>query len=165
MVEVRLESLVKQFGEVTAVNQVTLTVGRGEFFSLLGPSGCGKTTTLRLIAGLEQPTAGRLWFGDRDVTQVPTHDRRIGMVFQSYALFPHLTVAGNVAYGLRARREPKAQIGAKVERALERVRLGGLSQRRVHELSGGQQQRVALARAMVLEPELLLLDEIGRAHV
>ncbi|MBI5833032.1 MAG: ABC transporter ATP-binding protein [Armatimonadetes bacterium] len=159
MVEVRLESLSKQYGSVTAVDSVSLTVGQGEFFSLLGPSGCGKTTTLRIVAGLEQPSAGRLWFGDRDVTRLPTHERRIGMVFQSYALFPHLSVAGNVAYGLRARHEARADIGPKVERALERVRLGGLGQRRVHELSGGQQQRVALARAMVLEPDLLLLDE------
>ncbi len=159
MAGVTAHGLSKRFGDQVAVDAIDLAIQPGEFYSLLGPSGCGKTTTLRMIAGLELPTAGTLRIGERDVTRVPAHRRGIGMVFQNYALFPHLSVAGNVAYGLKARGVPRGDIASRVERALERVDLAGFGPRRVNAMSGGQQQRVALARAIVLEPSLLLLDE------
>ncbi|MBA2670641.1 MAG: ABC transporter ATP-binding protein [Gemmatimonadetes bacterium] len=154
----RLESLSKRFGETTAVSGLNLEVREGEFLSLLGPSGCGKTTTLRMIAGFERPDEGRILLADLDITRLPPQKRRAGMVFQSYALFPHLNVFENVAYGLRAQ-GPQPDLSARVSRALERVDLAGYQNRAVQALSGGQQQRVALARAMAPEPPLLLLDE------
>jgi spermidine/putrescine transport system ATP-binding protein len=159
MAGVVLDNISKSFGDVDAVCDLTLEIGDGEFFSLLGPSGCGKTTTLRVVAGFEEPTSGRVFLGDRDVTQVPAHRRPVNTVFQSYALFPHLNVAENVAFGLRFKNVDKSDRAPKVARALELVRLEGLQRRRPSQLSGGQQQRVALARALVLEPAVLLLDE------
>jgi len=156
---VQLSQVSKTFGEVSAVNQLDLTINEGEFFTLLGPSGCGKTTTLRMIAGFCYPTTGRILFDDQDVTRVPPHYRDTGMVFQNYALFPHMTVAENVAFGLEVRKLPKKEIAERVEQALEQVRLGGFGERRISQLSGGQQQRVALARALVIRPRILLLDE------
>src|SRR6266850_1133584 len=149
----------KRFGAAAAVEDVSLNVERGELFALLGPSGCGKTTLLRMIAGLESPDRGRLLLGGRDVTDDPPHRRPVNTVFQHYALFPHRTVAGNVAFGLEMAGRPRAEIAPLVDRALEMVRLSGMGARRVDQLSGGQRQRVALARAVVLEPEVLLLDE------
>jgi spermidine/putrescine ABC transporter ATP-binding subunit len=158
-VSLKLEGLDKRFGSVDAVKHVALEVGRGEFVSLLGPSGCGKTTTLRMIAGYLKPDRGRILLEGRDVTRVQPYRRDIGMVFQSYALFPHMNVADNVAFGLRMRRLPKRDILERVTEVLRQVRLEGLADRRPAELSGGQQQRVALARATVIRPRLLLLDE------
>jgi ABC-type Fe3+/spermidine/putrescine transport system ATPase subunit len=154
-----LRRLRKTFGDVVAVDEVSLDAAPGEFLSLLGPSGCGKSTVLRMVAGLLEPDAGEVVLAGRDVTGVAVHRRNIGLVFQSYALFPHMTVADNVAFGLRRRgvREPEAR--RRVERMLELVRLGALGARHPRELSGGQQQRVALARALVTEPGVLLLDE------
>jgi putative spermidine/putrescine transport system ATP-binding protein len=146
-------------GKVVAVDQVTLDIGAGEFFSLLGPSGCGKTTSLRMIAGFERPDAGRVRVGGQDITDVPVHRRDMGMVFQSYALFPHRTVAQNVAFGLRMRGLSRPEIERRVAAALAQVALTGLESRRPGQLSGGQQQRVALARALVIEPRVLLCDE------
>src|SRR5436309_3210964 len=157
--QVVLQGLRKSFGDVAAVRDVSLEVRSGEFLTLLGPSGCGKTTLLRMIAGFESPDAGQILISGRDVTAWPAHQRPVNTVFQQYALFPHRTVAGNVAFGLEMQRLGKAQIAERVEKALEMVRLGGLGDRRPSQLSGGQQQRVALARAVVLEPEVLLLDE------
>src|SRR5438876_7350568 len=157
--EVRLVGLEKRFGEVTAVDGVDLQVAAGEFFSLLGPSGCGKTTTLRLIAGFEQPTAGRIELDGVDMAQVPPHRRRVNTVFQSYALFPHLNVFDNVAFGLRFREVSKPERHRMVTAALGLVQLEGFERRRPSQLSGGQQQRVALARALILNPSVLLLDE------
>jgi len=157
--QVVLEGLRKAFGDVAAVRDVSLEVRGGEFLTLLGPSGCGKTTLLRMIAGFETPDAGRILISGRDVTALPAYERPVNTVFQQYALFPHRTVAGNVAFGLEMQRRGRAEIGERVEKALEMVRLGGLGDRRPSQLSGGQQQRVALARAVVLEPEVLLLDE------
>jgi len=157
--QVVLEGLGKAFGDVAAVRDVSLEVRGGEFLTLLGPSGCGKTTLLRMIAGFEAPDAGRILISGHDVTARPAYERPVNTVFQHYALFPHRTVAGNVAFGLQMQRRGKAEIAERVERALEMVRLGGLGDRRPSQLSGGQQQRVALARAVVLEPEVLLLDE------
>jgi spermidine/putrescine transport system ATP-binding protein len=154
-----IESVSKSFDGVTAVDDVSLEIGSGEFFSLLGPSGCGKTTTLRMIAGFERPDAGRIAIGDTDVTERPPHLRPVNTVFQSYALFPHLSVEQNVAFGLRFKDVVKSEKRSRVAEALELVRLGGYGQRRPHQLSGGQQQRVALARALVLSPSVLLLDE------
>src|SRR5215813_12041329 len=154
-----LKSLSKHFGVTVAVNDVSLDVERGEFFGLLGPSGCGKTTTLRMIAGLEKPDTGTIEFDNRDVTHIAPERRGFGMVFQNYALFPHLNVFENVAFGLRARHRTKAEIGERVSSALELVQLPGYDKRRVDELSGGQQQRVAIARAIAIEPALLLFDE------
>ncbi|HEY9282793.1 MAG TPA: ABC transporter ATP-binding protein [Pyrinomonadaceae bacterium] len=154
-----LNNLSKTFGATRAVEGVSLAVEAGEFFGLLGPSGCGKTTTLRLVAGLEEADAGRIEFDGRDITRVPAERRGFGMVFQSYALFPHLNVAENVAFGLRVRRLPKADVARKVAAALELVQLAGYERRRIEELSGGQQQRVAIARAVAIEPKLLLFDE------
>jgi spermidine/putrescine transport system ATP-binding protein len=154
-----LESVSKRYADVVAVDDISLTVRQGEFFSLLGPSGCGKTTTLRMIAGFERPDAGRIAIGDADVTQTPPHKRRVNTVFQSYALFPHLTVAENVGFGLRFGELSATEKRARVDETLELVRLGGYGKRKPHELSGGQQQRVALARALILSPDVLLLDE------
>jgi spermidine/putrescine ABC transporter ATP-binding subunit len=157
---IRLDRVTKRFpGGVVAVAGVELTVEPGEFFSLLGPSGCGKTTTLRMIAGFEAPDEGRVVIGGRDLTHVPVHHRDMGMVFQSYALFPHRTVAENVAFGLRMRKVAKPEADARVAAALAQVKLEGYEERRPAELSGGQQQRVALARAIVIRPPVLLCDE------
>jgi spermidine/putrescine transport system ATP-binding protein len=159
MSSVVLERLSKRFGDVEAVRELTLDIGDGEFFSLLGPSGCGKTTTLRLIAGFEEPTDGRIFIGDREVTQTPAHKRPVNTVFQSYALFPHLNVGDNVAFGLRFKDVGKAERRRRISEALALVQLEGLDRRKPSQLSGGQQQRVALARALILEPAVLLLDE------
>src|SRR6266702_4474758 len=157
--QVQIVDLVKRFAEVTAVDGINLDVAGGEFFSLLGPSGCGKTTTLRLIAGFEQPTEGRILLDGRDVAQTPPHKRHVNTVFQSYALFPFLTVEENVAFGLRYKNVTKVDARKKTAEALSLVRLEGYQKRRPGQLSGGQQQRVALARALVLNPAVLLLDE------
>ena len=157
--EVRLVDLVKRFDEVTAVDGVNLRIPGGEFFSLLGPSGCGKTTTLRLVAGFEQPTSGTIELDGADMAHIPPHKRKVNTVFQSYALFPFLSVEENVAFGLRykglSKRDAKRQVGE----VLSLVRMSGMERRRPWQLSGGQQQRVALARALVLNPAVLLLDE------
>ena len=155
----RLEGVRKSYGSVVAVAGVDLTVLEGEFFTLLGPSGSGKTTLLRLIAGFERPDQGRIELGGRDVTSVPPNRRETNTVFQDYALFPHMTVAENIAYGLRIKRLPPTERRQRAERALGMVHLDGLGGRRPNQLSGGQRQRVALARAIVNEPEVLLLDE------
>jgi iron(III) transport system ATP-binding protein len=154
-----LENISKRFGSTAAVAGVSLNVERGEFFGLLGPSGCGKTTTLRMIAGLEKPDSGLISFEGTNITNQPPERRGFGMVFQNYALFPHLNVFQNVAFGLRARKKSKKVIAERVTAALELVQLPGYGQRRVDELSGGQQQRVAIARAIAIEPALLLFDE------
>src|SRR6266540_3902548 len=154
-----LRSLFKKYGQTQAVANVSLEVERGEFFGLLGPSGCGKTTTLRMIAGLENPDSGIVEFSDTDITTLSPERRGFGMVFQNYALFPHLNVFENVAFGLRARHKPRLEISRHVESALELVQLPGYGKRKVDELSGGQQQRVAIARAIAIEPALLLFDE------
>jgi spermidine/putrescine transport system ATP-binding protein len=156
---VKLESLTKQFDTVTAVDDISLDIQPGEFFSLLGPSGCGKTTTLRLVAGFERPTSGQILLDGVDVGNRPPHRRNVNTVFQSYALFPFLTVAENVAFGMKYKSVPKSEMGTRVTEALELVQLGGYEKRRPNQLSGGQQQRVALARALVLRPSVLLLDE------
>ncbi len=157
--EVSLRQVTKAFGSVTAVDDVSLDIRAGEFFSLLGPSGCGKTTTLRMIGGFEEPTAGRIELRGRDVTADPPDKRPVNMVFQNYALFPHLTVFENIAFGLRRRKVPEAEIRQRVADALELVHLPGYEARKPNQLSGGQQQRVALARALVNRPNVLLLDE------
>jgi spermidine/putrescine transport system ATP-binding protein len=157
--EVELIEVTKRFGSTTAVDSVSLSVERGEFLTLLGPSGCGKTTLLRIIAGFEAPDEGCVLLGGRDVSQLPPYRRDVATVFQHYALFPHLDVFGNVAFGLERRSLPRDQIRHQVEQVLEMVRLSGLERRKVSELSGGQQQRVALARAIILRPRVLLLDE------
>jgi len=154
-----LHSIVKSFGDVTAVQDVTLSVQNGEFFSLLGPSGCGKTTLLRTIAGIYQPDSGSISLNGREIGLEPMNRRNTALVFQNYALFPHLTVFENIAFGLVMRKEAKAAIRGKVASALELVHMPGYEKRYPKELSGGQQQRVALARALVIEPDLLLLDE------
>jgi putative spermidine/putrescine transport system ATP-binding protein len=156
---VSVRDVVKRYGEVLAVDGVSLEVESGEFVTLLGPSGCGKTTLLRLVAGFERPDEGRVFVGEDDVTDVAPHRRDVHTVFQQYALFPHLTVAGNVAFGLERKRLARDEIRRRVGDALDLVRLSGLGDRRPAELSGGQQQRVAIARAVVLEPRALLLDE------
>jgi spermidine/putrescine transport system ATP-binding protein len=157
--EVELRNVSKSFGRFEAVKSVSLGVRRGEFLTLLGPSGCGKTTLLRMIAGFEFPDEGRVILGGRDVTDIPPYRRDVTTVFQQYALFPHLTVFDNVAFGLERRRAPRDEIKRRVTELLDMVELEGLEGRRPMELSGGQQQRVALARALVLEPRVLLLDE------
>ena len=159
MISVSIEGLVKRFGQVTALNGIDLRIAPGELFFLLGPSGCGKTTLLRNIAGFYIPDAGTIRFDDEDVTNLPPHKRNTGMMFQSYALWPHLTVAGNVAFGLEERRVPRPQIRERVQAALASVKMESYSDRKINQLSGGQQQRVALARALVIQPRCLLLDE------
>jgi len=154
-----LAGLVKRFGDAVAVDGLDLEIGEGEFFSLLGSSGCGKTTTLRMIAGFEEPDAGHIILDGADLSQVSPHKRPVNTVFQSYALFPFLDVADNVAFGLRYQRASKDDVRRRVGAALELVQMDKLSKRKPHQLSGGQQQRVALARALVLEPTVLLLDE------
>src|SRR5437763_6965742 len=154
-----LDGVSKRFGKHPAVDDVTLEIGEGEFFSLLGPSGCGKTTTLRMVAGFELPDAGRIVLKGSDVTQVPANRRPVNMVFQQYALFPHMSVYDNVAFGLKVKRVPRAEHRERVQEMLRVVSLEGLDRRRARQLSGGQQQRVALARALVNRPAALLLDE------
>jgi spermidine/putrescine ABC transporter ATP-binding subunit len=156
---VALDGVTKRFGEVTALDAVSLSVRRGELMTLLGPSGCGKTTLLNLVAGFLAPDAGEIAIDGERVTDLPTYRREIGIMFQSYALFPHMSVAANVGYGLKMRHVPKAEIARRVADALALVKLEGLDDRRPRQLSGGQQQRVALARALVIRPRVLLLDE------
>jgi putative spermidine/putrescine transport system ATP-binding protein/spermidine/putrescine transport system ATP-binding protein len=158
-IDVRLDNVSKEYGAVKAVDSVSLAIERGTIYSLLGPSGCGKTTTLRLIAGFEQPSSGDVLIRGSRVNDVPPYKRDISIVFQSYALFPHLTVGDNVAFGLRMRRVPRAERDKAVAEALNMVKLGGYADRYPRQLSGGQQQRVALARAIVIKPAVLLLDE------
>ena len=158
-VEVTVQGLTRRFRDAVAVHDLSLAIRRGEFFTFLGPSGCGKTTTLRMIAGLLEPDAGEILFDGRAVTRVPPWQRNIGMVFQNYALWPHMTVADNVAFGLIERRAARGEIAGRVAEALRLVGLEGMEARLPSQLSGGQQQRVALARAVVVEPALLLLDE------
>ena len=159
MTSIDINQLTITYGSTTVIEGMDLSIRDGEFFTLLGPSGCGKTTLLRTIAGFIAPAEGRVLFGDRDVTGVPVHRRNIGMMFQDYALFPDKTVAANVAYGLKARKTPKAEIGGRVTEALERVGMAGFADRLPGALSGGQRQRVALARALVIRPSVLLMDE------
>ncbi|MEO3924140.1 ABC transporter ATP-binding protein [Micromonosporaceae bacterium B7E4] len=162
MIGVTLESVSKRFpgtGDAAAVDGVDISIDAGEFFTLLGPSGCGKTTTLRMVAGFYFPTSGRIRFGTEDVTRKPPNRRDTGMVFQNYALFPHMSVAQNVGYGLKIRKVRGAEARRRIAEALEQVHLGGYGDRRIDQLSGGQQQRVALARALVIRPRTLLLDE------
>jgi spermidine/putrescine transport system ATP-binding protein len=157
--DVRLERVTKRFHDVVAVDDLSMEVERGEFFSMLGPSGCGKTTTLRMIGGFEDPTAGTIYLGDADVTELPPFRRDVNTVFQNYALFPHLSVFENVAFGLRRRRVASHEVARQVGAMLELVELPGYERRRPSQLSGGQQQRVALARALINHPRVLLLDE------
>jgi spermidine/putrescine transport system ATP-binding protein len=157
--EIRLEQLTKEFPDALAVDAIDLEMPPGEFFTMVGPSGCGRTTTLRMIAGFERPTSGRIMLDGTDVAQVPPHKRNVNTVFQSYALFPHLDVTDNVAFGLKYQRATKEERRRKVAEVLEVVKLTGFERRKPSQLSGGQQQRVALARALVLTPRVLLLDE------
>ncbi len=159
MISIRIQQLTKRFGSVTALQGLDLAIAPGELFFLLGPSGCGKTTLLRSLAGFYIPDEGRIFFGDDDVTRLAPHKRNTGMMFQSYALWPHMTVAQNVAFGLEERKVPRVEINRRVGEALESVRMGSYAERRPNQLSGGQQQRVALARALVIRPRCLLLDE------
>jgi len=159
MISIRIQNLTKRFGAVTALSHLDLTIEGGELFFLLGPSGCGKTTLLRCLAGFYIPDEGRIFLGDEDVTRLEPHKRNTGMMFQSYALWPHMTVAENVAFGLEERKVTRSEINRRVGQALESVRMGPYGGRRPNELSGGQQQRVALARALVIRPRCLLLDE------
>jgi spermidine/putrescine transport system ATP-binding protein len=158
-VDVRLDHVTKAFGETIAVDDLSLEIWRGEFFSLLGPSGCGKTTTLRMIGGFEETTSGTVYLGDQDVTGLPPFKRNVNTVFQNYALFPHLSIYENVAFGLRRKKVPDAEIKTRVGQMLDLVELPGYEQRKPTMLSGGQQQRVALARALINHPQVLLLDE------
>jgi spermidine/putrescine transport system ATP-binding protein len=157
--EILVQSATKRFGDVTAVDDVSITIPGGEFFSMLGPSGCGKTTTLRLIAGFEQPDEGKVLLQGQDVTHVPPSKRNVNMVFQAYALFPHMTVAENIAFGPRIKKLGSEEIRARTQEILRTVQLEAMADRRPGQLSGGQQQRVALARALVNRPAALLLDE------
>jgi spermidine/putrescine transport system ATP-binding protein len=157
--DIRLEGVTKRFGETTAVDALDLDVPRGAFYALLGPSGCGKTTTLRMVGGFEDPTEGRVFLGGEEITERPPYRRDVNTVFQSYALFPHLSVERNVAFGLERRKVGREEVRTRVAEALELVQLGGLGKRKPGQLSGGQQQRVALARALVNRPRALLLDE------
>ncbi len=157
--DVRLERVTKEFGTTVAVDDITLDIAHGEFFSLLGPSGCGKSTTLSIIGGFEEPTEGAVLLGGQDVARIPAYRRDVNTVFQSYALFPHLSVFENVAFGLRRKRHRKEEIAQRVDETLNLVDLPGMAQRRPSQLSGGQQQRVALARALINRPRVLLLDE------
>jgi spermidine/putrescine transport system ATP-binding protein len=159
VVDIRLANLTKRFDDVVAVDDLSLEIEQGRFFALLGPSGCGKTTTLRMIGGFEEPTSGRIELGDRDVAALPPYKRDVNTVFQSYALFPHLTVFENVAFGLRRQKVRGQELDRRVREALELVGLGLLGNRKPRQLSGGQQQRIALARALVNRPRVLLLDE------
>ena len=156
---VRIEKVTKKFGDFTAVDDVSLSIYRGEFFSLLGGSGSGKTTLLRMLAGFETPTSGRIFIDGVDMSNIPPYERPVNMMFQSYALFPHMTVEQNIAFGLKQDRVPRDQIRQRVAEVLELVQLGRFAKRRPHQLSGGQRQRVALARSLVKRPKLLLLDE------
>jgi len=156
---ISIRGVTKCFGELVAVNKVSLDIHKGEFFTLLGPSGCGKTTLLRCIAGFADPEQGQIFFGERRVDGIPIHKRGVGMVFQNYAVFPHLSVQDNIKYGLKARKVPAHEQAERARRALAMVRLEGLGHRLPNELSGGQLQRVAIARALVIEPEVFLLDE------
>ena len=158
-VDVRLDHVTKRFGDIVAVDDLSLDVERGEFFALLGPSGCGKTTTLRMIGGFEETTSGSVSLGGSDVTDLPPYRRNVNTVFQSYALFPHLDVYENIAFGLRRRKIPENEIRHQVRFMLRLVDLPGFEKRRPGQLSGGQQQRVALARALINNPQVLLLDE------
>jgi spermidine/putrescine ABC transporter ATP-binding subunit len=158
-VHIHLKNITKRFGALEAVSGVSIDIDDGELFTLLGPSGCGKTTILRLIAGFHKPDEGEIFFGGKEVSAVPPYLRKIGMVFQNYALWPHMTLFDNVAYGLKLRKVPKKEIGGRVEKVFSMVNLTGLEKRFPGQLSGGQQQRVALARALVLNPDVLLLDE------
>ncbi|MDR2604804.1 MAG: ABC transporter ATP-binding protein [Desulfovibrio sp.] len=159
MASITLDGLVKRFGALTVVDRISLDIEDGEFFTLLGPSGCGKTTLLRMLAGFVAPDEGDIRFAGKSIVAVPPYRRETGMVFQNYALFPHMTVFENVAYGLKARKRPAPEIRAKVDEMLAGVRLDGFGERRPRQLSGGQQQRVALARALVVRPKVLLMDE------
>ena len=158
-IDVRLERVSKLFGDAAAVDDLSLDIEEGEFFSMLGPSGCGKTTTLRMIGGFEEPSLGTVYLGGRDVTDLPPYKRDVNTVFQSYALFPHLDVSENVAFGLRRKKVAKDEIASRVKEAMQLVDLKGFETRKPREMSGGQQQRVALARALVNRPKVLLLDE------
>ncbi|AJY47910.1 ABC transporter ATP-binding protein [Martelella endophytica] len=159
MSDIRLEKLTKQYGDSTAVDSLSLDIKEGEFYALLGPSGCGKSTTLRMVAGFVKPTTGRIIVGGQNLTPLPPEKRDIGIVFQNYAIFPHMSVADNIAFGLKLRKKPRAEIDKAVKAALEQVGLAGYEDRFQRNLSGGQQQRVALARVLVTEPRILLLDE------
>jgi ABC-type sugar transport system ATPase subunit len=156
---IRFVNLTKKFGAVTAVNDLSLSVGDGEFIALLGPSGCGKTTTLRLLAGLEAPTSGQVFIGERDVTTLPPRERDVAMVFQDYALYPHMTIFENIAYPLKVRHRPKPEQQAQVTEVASLLQIGHLLERRPGQLSGGQQQRVSVARAVVYRPQTFLFDE------
>lgn len=159
MVHISIRDLTKRFGSQTVLDHIHLEIPQGELFFLLGPSGCGKTTLLRHIAGFYQPDSGQIFFGGDEVTHLPAHQRGTGMMFQSYALWPHLTVTQNIAFGLEEQKRPRAEIEQRVTDALDLVKLQGLGSRRISQLSGGQQQRVALARALIVRPRCLLLDE------
>ncbi len=159
MSDIRLEQLTRSYGDANAVDNVSLAIAEGEFYSLLGPSGCGKSTTLRMVAGFVKPTAGRILIGGQDVTDLPPERRGIGIVFQNYAIFPHMSVAENIAFGLKLRRKSRDEIRTAVTDALAQVGLSGFEDRYQRNLSGGQQQRVALARVLVTQPRILLLDE------
>lgn len=159
MVSIHIRNLTKNFGSMVALDNINLTIGSGEMFFLLGPSGCGKTTLLRHIAGFYTPDKGHILFDEKDITHVPAHKRNTAMMFQSYALWPHLTVGENVAFGLVERKLGRAEIGKRVQESLRMVRMGHLEDRKINQLSGGQQQRVALARSIAVRPDALLLDE------
>ncbi len=159
MDNLKLQAISKRFGYLEVIKNLSLHVHRGELCCLLGPSGCGKTTTLKIIAGFLEPDAGTVSLDGQDITHIPPQRRNVGLVFQNYALFPHMNVFENIAYGLRRRKWPKNKIVSKVAEALQLVQLSGYENRRIHELSGGQQQRIALARALIIEPKILLLDE------
>jgi len=156
---VELRNVTKRFGDFTAVDRIDLTIKAGEFLTLLGPSGCGKTTVLRMLSGFETPSEGSVWLAGANVTHLPPYRRDVNQVFQSYALFPHLTVQDNISFGLRMRKLSKAEIAERVRNVIELVSLSGMEKRKPSQLSGGQRQRVALARAIVCQPKVLLLDE------